>query len=85
MFIKMVRIGCCYLVAKSCPTFLPTPQTVASQAPLSMGFLRQEYWSRSPFPSPKDLPDPGIKPALAGRFFTAGPRVKPRISILDLM
>ena len=39
-----------------------TPQTEASQAPLSMGFPRKEYWSGSPFPSPEDLPDPGIKP-----------------------
>ena len=37
------------------------PQTVAHQAPLSMGFSRQEYWSRLPFPSP-DLPNPGIEP-----------------------
>ena len=37
-----------------------TPWTVDHQAPLSMGFLRQEYWSRFPFPSPGDLPDPGI-------------------------
>ena len=39
-----------------------TPWTVAQQAPLSMGFSRQEYWSRLPFPSPGDLPNPGIKP-----------------------
>ena len=39
-----------------------TPWTVAHQAPLSMGFSRQEYWSQLPFPSPGDLPDPGIKP-----------------------
>ena len=39
-----------------------TPWTVAYQAPLSMGFSRQEYWSGLPFPSPGDLPDPGIKP-----------------------
>ena len=39
-----------------------TPWTVAHQAPLSMGFSRQEYWSGLPFPSPGDLPDPGIKP-----------------------
>ena len=39
-----------------------TPWTVARQAPLSMGFSRQEYWSRLPFPSPGDLLDPGIKP-----------------------
>ena len=39
-----------------------TPSTVARQAPLSMGFSRQEYWSGLPFPSPEDLPDPGIEP-----------------------
>ena len=49
-----------------------TPWTVARQAPLLMGFPRQEYRSRLPFPSPGDLPDPGIEPAspaLAGGFF----------------
>ena len=49
------------LVAKSCLT-LVTPWTVARQAPLSMGFSRQAYWSGLPFPSPGDLPDPGIEP-----------------------
>ena len=39
-----------------------TPRTVAHQATLSMGFPRQEYWSRFPFPTSGDLPDPGIKP-----------------------
>ena len=39
-----------------------TPRTVARQAPLSVGFSRQEYWSGLPVPSPEDLPDPGIKP-----------------------
>ena len=39
-----------------------TPWTVAYQAPLSMGFSRQEYWSGLPFSSPGDLPSPGIKP-----------------------
>ena len=38
------------------------PWTVARQAPLSMGFPRQEYWNRLPFPSPGDLPDPEVKP-----------------------
>ena len=38
------------------------PWTVALQAPLSMGFSRQEYWSGLPFPSPGELPNPGIKP-----------------------
>ena len=47
--------------AKSCLTLAP-PWTVACQAPLSMGFSRQEYWSELPFPSPGDLPNPGIEP-----------------------
>ena len=38
------------------------PQTVARQAPPSMGFSREEYWSGWPFPSPGDLPDPGMEP-----------------------
>ena len=46
---------------KSCLT-LATPWTVACQAPLSMGFSRQEYWSGLPFPSPGHLPNPGIEP-----------------------
>ena len=50
-----------------------------SSLPESMGFSRQEYWSGLPFPSPGDLPNPGIEltspvsPALAGGFFTTGP------------
>ena len=53
-----------------------TPWTVARQAPLSMGFSRQEYWSGLPCPPPGDLANPGMEPmsltspALAGRFFT---------------
>ena len=50
-----------------------TPWTVAHRTPLSMGFPRQEYWSGLPFPSPGDLPDPGIEPespTFAGEFFT---------------
>ena len=39
-----------------------TPWTAAYQAPLAMGFSRQDYWSGLPFPSPGDLPDPGIEP-----------------------
>ena len=49
------------VVTKSCPT-LVTPWTVACQASLTMGFSRQEYWSGLPFPSPGDLPNPGIEP-----------------------
>jgi len=51
------------LVAKSCLT-LVIPWTAACQAPLSMGFSKQGYWSGLPFPSPGYLPDPGIKPGL---------------------
>ena len=54
--------------------------TAACQAPLSMGFPRQEYWSGLPSPSPEHLSDPGIEPefpALAGRFFTTEPPGKP--------
>ena len=57
-----------------------TPWTVAHQAPLSMGFPSQEYWSGLPFHSPGDLPDPGIEPtspALAGGYFTSEPPGKP--------
>ena len=45
----------------SCVQFFATPWTVAYQAPPSMGFSRQESWSGLPFPSPGDLPDPGIE------------------------
>ena len=54
---------------------------VTHQASLSMDFSRQEYWSGEPFPSPGDLPDPGMKPlflTLAGRFFTTEPPGKPK-------
>ena len=53
-----------------------TPWTIAHQAPLAMGFPRQEYRSGLPFPSPGDLLNPGIEPespALAGEFFTTEP------------
>ena len=62
----------CCLVAESC-LILATLWTVAHQAPLSMGFPRQEYWSGLLFLCPGDHPDPGtepISPALAGGFFT---------------
>ena len=49
------------LVTQSCPA-LCDPMDCSHQAPLSMGFSRQEYWSGLPFPSPGDLHDPGIKP-----------------------
>ena len=62
------------LVAKSCLT-LVTPWTVACQAPLSMGFPRQDYWNGLPFPSPRDLPDPGIKPGSPALQADSLPRV----------
>ena len=46
-----------------------TPQMAAHQAPPSMGFSRQQYWSELPFPSPQGFPDPGIE-LMAGQFFT---------------
>ena len=61
------------LVAQACPTLL---WSIAHQAPLSMGFSLQEYWSGLPCPSPGDLPNPGMKsesPALAGGFFITEP------------
>ena len=55
-----------------------TPWTVAHQAPLSMGFSRQEYWSGLPFPSPGDLPNPEIEPrSPVRRFFTTEPPGEP--------
>ena len=57
-----------------------TPWTMARQAPLSMGFSRQEYWSGLPFPSPGDIPDPGIEPgspALEADALTSEPPGKP--------
>ena len=61
------------------------PWIVAHQAPLSMGFCRQRYWSALPFPSPADLPDPGFEPespmsaVLAGGFFTTEPPGNPYV------
>ena len=63
-------------VAKSCPTLCNSWE----QAPLSMGFPRQGYWSGLPIPSPGDFPRPGYEPAspaLAGRFFTTESLEKP--------
>ena len=60
--------------------FFATPWPVARQAPLSIEFSRHEYGSGLPFPSPGDLPDPGIEPApsaLTGKFFTPVLRGKP--------
>ena len=74
-------IHACMCVLSRVRLFM-TPGTVAHQAFLSTGFSRQEYWSGLPFPSPGDLPNPGIKPtspALAGRFLTPVPPAKPLV------
>ena len=71
------------------PSVIACTWMVARQAPSSMGFSRQEYWSGLPFPTPGDLPGPGIKPispatpALAGGFFTTEPPGKPFLVSLE--
>ena len=73
--------ACAHALAQSCLT-LSNPRECSPQAPLSMKFSRQEYWSVLLFPIPRNLPDSGIKPvslvspALAGRFFTTEPETK---------
>ena len=70
-------------VAQSCPTLCDS-WTVAHQAPPSMGFSRQEYWSGLPFPSPGDLPDPGIEPRspkLQADALTSAPPGKPMSNV----
>ena len=74
----MVVFSCSVVSTLLQPYGLLQPRR-ACQAPLSMGFPRQAYWSGLPFPTPGDLPNPGIEltclasPALAGRFFTTAP------------
>ena len=71
-----------YLVCACSVQLSETPRTVAHQAPLSMGFFRQEYWRGLPFPSPGDLSHPWIEPAspaLTGGFFTTEPPGKPPV------
>ena len=87
----MVAHVSCVTKSLSRISLCATPWTVARQAPPSMGFSRQEYWSGAPFPSPGDLPDPGIKPvslvspALAGGFFTtSAPGINLRLGELQV-
>ena len=74
---KFLHVCTCMLSCFSHVQLSVTPWIVACQAPLSMKFSRQEYWSGLPCPPPGDLPEPGIElssltsPALAGGFFTA--------------
>ena len=76
-------IACCVYVLSHVQLFV-TPWTVACQAPLSMEFSKQEHWSGLPFPTPGDLPSPGIETvslvssALAGEFFTTVLSGKPK-------
>ena len=77
---KFLNIRTCVL---SCVQLFATLWTMALQAPLSLKFFRQEYWSGLPFPTPGDLPDPGIEPAspaLAGKSFTTEPPGKPLVT-----
>ena len=69
----------CHACCSGMSRLFETPWTVIHQAPLSMEFSSQEYWSQLPFPTPGDRPKPGTEPmspespALAGRFFTTVP------------
>ena len=80
----------CVLSHISCVQLCATLWTVACQAPLSMGFSRQEYWSRLPRPPPGDLPDPEIElaslmsPALAARFFTTSATGETHYCLVEL-
>ena len=71
---------CVHSLSLSCVQLFVTPWTVAHQALLSMEFSRKAYWYEFPFPTPGNLPYPGIElvsPALAGAFFTIAPPEKP--------
>ena len=75
-FVLLLLLSC-YIMLNS----FTTPWTVSFQAPLSIRFPRQEYWSGLSFPSPGDFPNPGtepMSPVLAGRFFATEPLGKPR-------
>ena len=80
-WMRLEVIILCEVVSVSCSVVSYSFQLhVAHQAPLSMGFSRQEYWSQMPCPSLRDLPDSGIKcmsSALTGGFFTTEPSGKP--------
>ena len=80
---KTWSLGKVHSYVLCCVQLSEPPSTVACQAPLSMEFFEQEYWSGLPLPPPGDLPNPGVKPAspaspaLAGRFSTTAPPGKP--------
>ena len=87
LFQSFYKCICCFLLF-SCSVVsnsFATPWTIAHQAPLSMGFPRQEFWGGLPFPSAGDLPGPGIKPPspeLAGAFFATEPHGTPICSFI---
>ena len=79
---KLSGVSSCCLVAKSCPTLHSPIDYGLPHSPLSMGFLRQEYWSGLPLPSPGNFPNSEVEletPPLAGGFFTAEPTGKPQL------
>ena len=81
--LSILYVHVCALSHFSCVRLFATPRAVTHQAPLSMGFSRQEYWSGLPCLPPGTLPDPVVKPvslmspALAGRFFTSSTTWEP--------
>ena len=86
---KYIQLLCC-IQSVSHVRFFVASWTVVHQAPLSMEFSRQEYWSGLPFPTPGKFPDPGIEPmslmypALAGRFFTtSAPREAQEVAMFQ--
>ena len=87
--VRAARVSTCKRAqSPSCVQLFATPWIVARQAPLSLGFSRQEYWSMWPFPSSGDLSDPGIEqpasPALASRFFTTKPLGKSLLTLVKV-
>ena len=80
--VSYLAIGFLLLLVASCGRLFSDPRTVARQAPLSMKFSRQEYWNGLPFPSPGDVPDPGIEPrspTLQADALTSEPPGKPNL------
>ena len=81
--VSVNQVLCVCVQSLSCVLVFVTSWMVTHQAPVSVGFPRQEYWSELPFPSPGDLPNPGIDPTslaspLAGGLFIAEPPGKPK-------
>ena len=83
-YMWLFKLKCVCVCVLSCIWLFASPGTVAHQSPLSIEFSRQEYWSRSRFPTLGDLPNPGtrpmsfVSPALAGGYFTTVPPKKPK-------